>query len=214
LDSWPNGGSLSVRHERFNASPLCLAMTGALRLNRTVALVGLMGAGKTSVGRRLAKELRLPFVDADTEIEQAAGQTIEEIFEHHGEAFFRDGERRVIARLLDGPPHVLATGGGAFMDATTRGLLKERAIAIWIKADIDVLLARVARRNHRPLLKHGDKREILEKLMTERHPLYAEATLTIDSSDGPPEEMVTTVMMRLRAHLADHPEAGGAVPIL
>lgn len=181
-----------------------------LHLRRTVALIGLMGAGKTSVGRRLAQELGLPFVDADTEIESAAGQSIEEIFERHGEAFFRDGERRVIARLLDGPPHVLATGGGAFMDPSTRALLKERAITIWIKADIDILLARVARRNHRPLLKRGDKRTILEKLMAERHPVYAEATLTIDSSDGPPEETITAIMARLEDYLAAHPEAAAA----
>ncbi len=181
-----------------------------LELRRTVALVGLMGAGKTSVGRRLAQELNLPFVDADTEIEAAAGQSIEEIFVCRGEAFFRDGERRVIARLLDGAPHVLATGGGAFMDASTRALLKERAITVWIKADIDILLARVARRNHRPLLKQGDKRAILEKLMAERHPVYADATFTINSGDGPPEEMVAAIMARLEDYIAGHPEAGAA----
>jgi shikimate kinase len=186
-------------------------MTGVPSLRRTVALVGLMGAGKTSIGRRLAQELTLPFIDADTEIETAAGQSIEDIFERHGEAVFRDGERRVIARLLEGAPHVLATGGGAFMDPTTRGLLKERAIAIWLKADIDILLARVARRSHRPLLKQGDKRAILEKLMAERHPIYAEAAITIDSSDGPPEETVTEVMNRLRDYLADFPDRGAAV---
>jgi shikimate kinase len=180
----------------------------ALDLHRTVALVGLMGAGKTSIGRRLAQELRLPFLDADTEIEQAAGESVEDIFEHHGEAVFRDGERRVIARLLEGPPHILATGGGAFMDPSTRALLKERAITIWIKADVDVLLARVTRRNHRPLLKQGDKRAILEQLMQERHPIYAEADFTIDSSDGPPEEMVGGILSLLRDHIAQHPEAG------
>lgn len=182
-----------------------------LELRRTVALVGLMGAGKTSIGKRLAQELRLPFVDADSEIEAAAGQSIEDIFERHGEAHFRDGERRVIARLLDGAPHVLATGGGAFMDASTRGLLKERAITIWIKADIELLLSRVARRNHRPLLKQGDKRAILERLMAERHPIYEEATFTIDSNDGPPEEMVTAIMARLQNYLAGHPDAGASV---
>ena len=180
----------------------------APQLRRTVALVGLMGAGKTSIGKRLAQDLHLPFVDADSEIEAAAGQSIEDIFEQHGEAFFRDGERRVIARLLDGPAHVLATGGGAFMDSNTRGLLKERAITIWIKADIELLLSRVARRNHRPLLKQGDKRAILEKLMVERHPIYEEATFTIDSNDGPPEEMITRIMARLDDYLAAHPEAG------
>src|SRR5579863_1922789 len=128
----------------------------APQLRRTVALVGLMGAGKTSIGKRLAQELHLPFIDADSEIEQAAGESVEDIFERHGEAFFRDGERRVIARILDGPPHVLATGGGAFMDPSTRALLASRAIVVWLKADIEVLLARVARRNNRPLLKNGD----------------------------------------------------------
>jgi shikimate kinase len=181
-------------------------------VDRTVALVGLMGAGKTSIGRRLAQELRLPFVDADTEIEQAAGQSVEDIFARHGEAFFRDGERRVIARLLDGPPHVLATGGGAFMDPNTRGLLKERAITIWIKADIEILLSRVARRNHRPLLKRGDKRAILEQLMAERHPIYAEATFAVDSNEGPPEETVTRIMARLAEYLGDRPDAGAAAP--
>jgi shikimate kinase len=179
-----------------------------LKLHRTVALVGLMGAGKTSIGRRLAQELHLPFLDADTEIEQAAGESIEDIFEHYGEAFFRDRERRVIARLLEGPPHILATGGGAFMDQSTRGLLKQHAITIWIKADIDILLARVARRNHRPLLKQGDKRVILEQLMRERHPIYEAADFTVDSSEAPPEEMVDSILTLLRDHLAGHPEAG------
>ncbi|MCL2430047.1 MAG: shikimate kinase [Alphaproteobacteria bacterium] len=180
-----------------------------LQLRRTVALVGLMGAGKTSIGRRLAQDLGLPFIDADHEIEEAAGQTIEAIFEQHGEAFFRDGEHRVIARLLDGPPHVLATGGGAFMDGGTRGLFVQRAITIWIKADIEILLTRLGRRNHRPLLKHGDKRTILTELMAARHPIYAEANITIEASDGPPEEMVVGIMARLKEYLAVHPEAGG-----
>jgi len=181
-----------------------------IALRRTVALVGLMGAGKTSIGRRLAQELGLPFVDADHEIEGAAGQTIEDIFEEHGEAFFRDGERRVIARLLDGPAHVLATGGGAFMDPSTRALLIAHTITIWIKADIEILLSRLSRRNHRPLLKHGDKRTILTGLMAARHPIYAEANFTIDSSDGPPEETVSGIMACLKEYLAAHPEAGRA----
>jgi shikimate kinase len=180
------------------------------QLRRTVALVGLMGAGKTSIGRRLAQELQLPFVDADTEIERAAGESIEDMFVTRGEAFFRDGERRVIARLLEGPAHILATGGGAFMDAGTRALLKQRAITIWIKADIDILLARVARRNHRPLLKQGDKHAILERLMAERHPVYGEADFAVDSSDGPPEETVECLLGKLHAYLASNPEAGAA----
>lgn len=183
-----------------------------LALHRTVALVGLMGAGKSSIGRRLAQELKLPFVDADVEIEEAAGETIDEIFAQHGEAFFRDGERRVIARLLERPPHVLATGGGAFIDAETRRLLKERAITVWIRADLDTLLARVARRNNRPLLKQGDPRQVLARLIAERYPVYAEAALEIDSGDGPPEEMVGRILAALRDYCATHPEA--ATPAL
>jgi shikimate kinase len=179
-----------------------------LALDWTVALVGLMGVGKTSIGRRLAQELSLPFIDADAEVEAAAGESIEDIFERHGEAFFRDGERRVIARLLDGPAHVLATGGGAFMAADTRALLKARAVTVWIRAELDVMLARVSRRSNRPLLKQGDKRQILERLMAERYPYYAEAAIAVDSGDGPPDEMVFRVIEKLRAHLALHPEQG------
>jgi shikimate kinase len=170
-------------------------------VTKTIALVGLMGAGKSSIGRRLAQELKLPFVDADAKIEEAAGESIEDIFERHGEAFFRDGERRVIARLLDGPPHVLATGGGAFMDPATRALLSERAITIWLRAELDLLLARVGRRNNRPLLKGGDRRAILQQLMAERYPIYAEAAITVDSIDGPLEEMLENVMAALRRYL-------------
>jgi shikimate kinase len=184
----------------------------SLPLRRTVALVGLMGAGKTSIGRRLAQEVKLPFIDADAEIEQAAGQSIEEIFERHGEEFFRDGERRVIARLLEGPPHVLATGGGAFMDAGTRRLLKRRAITVWIKADLPILLARIGRRGNRPLLKNGDRQAILERLIAERYPLYAEAAIAIESGEGPPEDMVAGVLKRLEDYCAAHPGANEAAP--
>ena len=169
---------------------------------RTVALVGLMGAGKSSIGRRLAQRLGLPFVDADAEIEKAAGATIEEIFEHEGESAFRAGERRVIARLLEEPPHVLATGGGAFMDAATRGLLAERAVTVWLRADLDLLLSRVARRSNRPLLKDVDPRATLERLIAERYPVYARSDITVDSIDGPPEATVERVLQALgdRAH--------------
>jgi shikimate kinase len=156
-----------------------------VRLNRTVTLVGMMGAGKSSVGRRLAARLAVPFRDADSEIESAAGCTISEIFERYGEASFRDGERRVIARLLTEAPHVLATGGGAFMDAQTRAAVKELSVSIWIKAPLEVLLQRVKRRDNRPLLKTGDPRETLERLLKEREPQYAEADLTIESEEGP-----------------------------
>jgi shikimate kinase len=171
---------------------------------KTVALVGLMGAGKTSIGRRLAQRLGLPFIDADAEIEAAAGQSVEEIFQRHGEAAFRDGERRVIARLLDTPAHVLATGGGAFMDPSTRALLRARAITIWLRADLELMLARVARRGNRPLLKGGDPRAVLERLIAERYPVYAEADITVDSIDAPPEMTVERVLAAL--------PATGAVP--
>lgn len=184
-----------------------MSATGPLRVARTIALVGLMGVGKTSIGRRLAQRLGLSFVDADVEIEAAAGASIEEIFERHGEAAFRDGERRVIARLLEQPPHVLATGGGAIMDPSTRALLRQRAISVWLRADLDLMLSRVARRNNRPLLKNGDRRAVLEKLMAERYPAYAEADLTVDSVDGPPEATVERVMAALAAHLAAGKEA-------
>jgi len=167
--------------------------------NRTIVLVGLMGAGKTKVGRRLAARLGLPFFDSDQEIEAAAGETIEEIFANRGEQLFRDGERRVIARLLGQPPHVLATGGGAFMDAATRALIGRRGVSLWLRADLDVLVARVSRRSNRPLLKAGDTRAILAQLMERRHPVYALADLTVDSSEGSPEATVNRVLAALAA---------------
>jgi shikimate kinase len=159
--------------------------------SRTIVLVGLMGAGKTKIGRRLAARLNLPFFDSDNEIEAAAGETIEEIFRHRGESVFRDGERRVIARLLAQPVHVLATGGGAFMDPATRAHIVRRAVSVWLRADLDVLLARVARRNNRPLLQQEDPRAVLAELIERRHPIYAEADLIIDSGEGPLE--LTTI---------------------
>jgi shikimate kinase len=179
---------------------------------RTIILVGLMGAGKTNIGRRLAARLKLPFVDADAEIEAAAGETIEEIFRNHGEAAFREGERRVIRRLLDGPVQVLATGGGAYMDAETRARARDRGIVVWLRADLDLLLQRVSRRSNRPLLKSGDPRQILAGLMERRHPVYAEADLTVDSIDGPPELTLQKVIAALRAHLAAHPELAESAP--
>ncbi|HEY0524188.1 MAG TPA: shikimate kinase [Stellaceae bacterium] len=178
---------------------------------RTIVLVGLMGAGKTAIGRRLAQRLRVPFVDADAEIEAAAAATIEEIFERHGEAAFREGERRVIARLLAGPVHVLATGGGAYMDPQTRQRIRESAISVWLRAELDVLLARVMRRSNRPLLKRGDPRAILAGLMEKRHPAYAEADIVVDSLDGPPETTLVQVIEAVRRHLAT-PDAGRPAP--
>ncbi len=164
---------------------------------RTIVLVGLMGAGKTKIGRRLSARLNLPFFDSDTEIEAAAGETIEEIFRNRGEAVFRDGERRVIARLLGQPVHVLATGGGAFMDPATRALIIRRGVSVWLRADLDVLLARVARRNNRPLLRRQDPRTVLAELIERRHPIYAEADVTIDSGEGPLELTTTRVIAAL-----------------
>ncbi|HEY3911549.1 MAG TPA: shikimate kinase [Stellaceae bacterium] len=161
---------------------------------RTVVLVGLMGAGKTRIGRRLAARLGLPFFDSDQEIEAAAGETIEEIFANRGEQAFRAGERRVIARLLAEPVHVLATGGGAFMDRATRAAIARRGLSVWLRADLDVLVQRVSRRVDRPLLKVGDPRAILAELMEQRYPVYGEADLTIDSGDGSPESTVTRVI--------------------
>ncbi len=172
-----------------------------LRVPKTVALVGLMGAGKTAVGRRLAQRLGVEFADADAEIERAANATIAEIFAEQGEPFFRAREREVIKRLLANPVHVLATGGGAFMDPATRALLRERAITIWLRAGLDVMLARVMRRNNRPLLNVGEPREVLERLMAERYPVYAEADITVDSVDGPAEVTLERVMMALAPYL-------------
>ena len=164
---------------------------------RTVVLVGLMGAGKTKIGRRLAARLNLPFFDSDTEIEAAAGETIEEIFRHRGEAAFRDGERRVIARLLTQPTHVLATGGGAFMDPVTRARIAERGVSVWLRADLDVLFARVSRRTNRPLLQQPDPRAVLAELIERRYPVYAEADIVVDSGERPIEATTTRVIAAL-----------------
>ena len=172
---------------------------------RTIVLVGLMGAGKSCIGRRLAQRLELPFVDADREVEAAAGCSIPEIFERHGEKAFRDGERRVMARLLDAGPQVVAAGGGAFMNPRTRALLRRRAITVWLRADLDLLVKRTSRRNHRPLLRQGDPREILGRLIEERYPVYAEADVTVDSADGPPEVTVQRVIDALGDLLAREP---------
>lgn len=168
-------------------------------IERPIVMIGMMGAGKSAIGRRLAQRLGLPFVDADAEIERAAGCTIEEIFEKHGEAVFRDGERRVIARLLDGPVGVIAAGGGAFMDPETRARIRTRAITVWLMADLDTLVERVSRRGHRPLLKNGDPREILSRLIAVRHPVYAEADITVETGDAPTAATVERVIEALAA---------------
>lgn len=166
--------------------------------SRTVVLVGMMGAGKTCIGRRLSDRLGAEFIDADDEIETAAGCKIEDIFEIYGEQAFRDVERRVIARLLDGPPQVIATGGGAFMDKKTRKKIKEGAVSIWLRADLDLLLSRVARRTDRPLLKAGDQRKTLESLMRDRYPVYGEADVVVDTGRESPDATVEKVLAALR----------------
>jgi shikimate kinase len=177
--------------------------------DRSIVMVGLMGCGKSSVGRRLAAELGLPFVDADGEIERAAGQTIPEIFAEHGEAYFRDGERRVIARLLGGGPQVLATGGGAFINAETRARIKEQAISVWLRAGLPVLMRRVARRSNRPLLQAADPEAVMRQLMEARYPVYAEADITVESRDVPHDVIVDEVLAALAASpkLADGTKA-------
>ena len=176
-------------------------MSQRLTLTKPVVLVGMMGAGKTSVGRLLAQKLGLPFIDADSEIEQAAQATISEIFERDGEAVFRSGERRVIARLLEGPLCVLATGGGAFMSDETRGKIHERAISIWLRAELDLLVRRVGRRRDRPLLNTGNPRDTLAKLLEVRSPIYGEADITVESGDQAPEQVAEAVIAALQAFL-------------
>lgn len=174
-----------------------------VRLDRPLVLVGLMGVGKSTVGRRLAARLGLPFVDADSEIERAADMSIAEIFERYGEPYFRDGERRVIARLIDGTPKVIATGGGAFINDETRALILDRAIAVWLDADIDTLVERTARRNHRPLLRDRDPRTVLSDLAAKRNPIYAQAPIHVESRPAPHDATVRSIL----AALAELPEA-------
>jgi shikimate kinase len=156
-----------------------------------------MGAGKTTVGRRLAEKLGLAFVDADHEIELAAGQTIAEIFAQHGETYFRDGERKVIARLLENGAQVLATGGGAYMNADTRATIRRHGIAIWLRADFDLLMRRVRRRSNRPLLQNADPEAVMRKLIEDRYPIYAEADLTVDSRDVAHTSIVNSIIRTL-----------------
>ncbi len=173
----------------------------ALRLVRPVVLIGLMGAGKSSVGARLADLLGGRFLDSDVEIERAANLTVPEIFERYGEEHFRDGERKVIARLLDGRPSVMATGGGAFMNAETRALIAKRAVSVWLQAELDLLVHRTAGRSHRPLLNRGDPRQTLAGLIETRYPVYAEADVHVESLPGQTHE---SMARRIVAALEDH----------
>ncbi len=169
--------------------------------DRSVVLIGLMGAGKTAIGRRLANRLNLDFVDADTEIESAAGKSISDIFADHGEAYFRDGERRVIARLLGDGPQVLATGGGAYMNEETRETIAQSGVSVWLKADLKVLLERVVRRDHRPLLKIDDPKVVMKRLMDERYPVYSSSDITVKSRDVPHEVIVNEIISELEKGL-------------
>lgn len=167
--------------------------------NRTIALVGLMGAGKSTVGRRLAETLGREFCDSDDEIEKAAGLSIADIFTLHGEAEFRRGEKRVLERLLANPPHILATGGGAYLDEGTRTLMRQQAITIWLNADLETLWQRVNKRNHRPLLQNPDARGVLTRLLKERTPVYSKADLVINSVDGPHSATVQKIITALKS---------------
>jgi shikimate kinase len=175
--------------------------------DRSIVIIGLMGAGKTTVGRRLAERLGLAFVDADAEIEKAAGQTIAEIFAQHGEVYFRDGERKVIARLLQSGPQVLATGGGAFMHEETRMAVRQHAISVWLRAALPLLMKRVRRRSHRPLLAAADPETVMRDLMDKRYPVYSQADIAIESRDIPHNVIVNDVMRALMRYvLGNHPE--------
>jgi shikimate kinase len=186
------------------ASPVETVVTKALG-GRSVALVGMMGSGKSSIGRRLALRLGIPFRDADAEIERAAGMSIPDIFSIRGEAEFRSGEARVILRLLENGPQVLATGGGAFMNSDTRAAIASKGISVWLNAEFDVLMRRIRRRHDRPLLKTGDPAETVRKLIQERYPIYALADLTIESRDVPHEKIVDEIVSLLAAHLRTPP---------
>ena len=172
--------------------------SASFKPTKPVVLVGLMGAGKSTIGRRLANVLGLNFIDSDQEIVEAAGCSISDIFEMYGEDIFRDLEKRVLLRLVGSEPCVIATGGGAFIQPEIRNAVAEKAISVWLRADLEVLLERVSRRDTRPLLRTGDKSDILGKLMEERYPIYAQANITIDSNVGPHDTVVEDVVAALR----------------
>jgi shikimate kinase len=174
--------------------------------DRSIVLIGMMGVGKSSIGRRLGARIGIPFVDADTEIEQAAGTSIADIFARHGEAAFRSGEARVIARLLSGGPQVLATGGGAVMNEATRALIKERGVSIWLSAELDLLLRRISKRKaERPMLQTDDPAATLRELLASRQPIYAQADITVQSRDVPHDAIVTEIIEALAVFLEASP---------
>jgi shikimate kinase len=189
--------------------PLSGAAIRALLGRRSIVLVGMMGVGKSSIGRRLGVRLGVPFVDADAEIETAAGTTIADIFTRHGEASFRSGEARVIARLLESGPQVLATGGGAVMNADTRAVIKAKGVSIWLNADVDVLMRRISKRkNDRPMLQTADPVATLRQLLAEREPVYAQSDLTVQSREAPHDAIVTEIISALTGFLNALPSEG------
>jgi shikimate kinase len=198
-----HGGAFAEADRRCIVPPVS---EFAKRLDRPVVLVGLMGVGKSTVGRRLAKRLSLPFVDSDSEIEDASGFSAAEVYERFGEADFRDGERRLVARLIEGDVRVIATGGGAYVDSRTRQLLNERAITIWLDAPVDILTERTGRRDTRPLLRNPDRKGTLEKLSEQRRPAYAEAHIHIKSGTGAHKDVVEAIVRALEEYLSN----GGA----
>ena len=197
---------IATQKDRENGSaPAILARLG----DRSIVLIGMMGVGKSSIGRRLGSRLGIPFVDGDTEIEQAAGMSIADIFARHCEAAFRSGEARVIARLLNGGPQVLATGGGAVMNEATRALIKERGVSIWLSAELDLLLRRISKRKaERPMLQTDDPAATLRDLLTTRQPIYAQADITVQSRDVPHDAIVTEIIEALTAFLSASPPRG------
>jgi shikimate kinase len=194
-----HGAAFAERETRCIVPP---AMELGKRLDRPVVLVGLMGVGKSTVGRRLAKRLGLPFVDSDAEIEDAAGYPAAEIFERFGERDFRDGERRLVARLIEGDIRIIATGGGAYVDPTTRKLLNERAITVWLDAPVEILAERTSRRDTRAQLRNSDPKAVLEKLAEERRPSYAEAHIHVRSGDGAHGDVVEAIVRALENYVA------------
>jgi shikimate kinase len=177
---------------------------------RLIVLTGMMGAGKSSIGKRLAAALDLPFLDADAEIETAAGKSIEDMFREHGEPYFRDGEERVIKRLLGTGPGVLATGGGAVLSERTRAAIAQHGVSVWLKAPVDLLLYRVSKRDNRPLLKASDPRGVLEQLLAKREPLYATANIVFESRDAPHDAVVEEMLVKLHSYLSENATHGQA----
>ncbi|ODT31039.1 MAG: shikimate kinase [Kaistia sp. SCN 65-12] len=201
----------------MNAQPRDNASGGHAALlerlgGRSVVFVGLMGAGKTAIGRKVATMLSLPFIDSDQEIETVSRMSVPELFEHYGEPEFRALEQRVILRLLEGGPQVLSTGGGAFMNGQTRAAIAAHGVSVWLKAELDVLMERVSKKQNRPLLRNPDPRGVLERLMNERYPVYATADITVQTRDDRKEVIAAEVIAALEGHFSIVPAVGEATP--